>query len=110
MQILTIIPAWVWLFISAIFFAGGEYLSKHFALAPSINMASLVVVIYSLGVLAWLPAIFQKNQLAITGTIWLLLGLAATVSIGLFVFGERLSILQIIGLVFAFISVALLSL
>ena len=105
-----ILPAWIWLLISVIFFAGGEYLSKQFALTPSISMVAIVVSVYALGSLLWLPAIFQKNQLAITGTLWLLIGLAATVSIGLFVFGERLSLLQTIGLVFAFISVALLSL
>jgi len=110
MQIFTVIPAWAWLLLSALCFAGGEYLSKRFALAPSALLAALTVGVYALGTLSWLPAIFQKNQLAITGTIWLLLGLVATVSIGLIVFGEHLSPLQWVGLVFAFISIALLSL
>ena len=34
MVIFTIFPAWVWIIISGIFFAAGEFLSKEFALNP----------------------------------------------------------------------------
>jgi hypothetical protein len=42
----------VWLIISALFFAFGEYLSKKFALAPSLSYVVAMVLVYSLGVLS----------------------------------------------------------
>jgi hypothetical protein len=96
MNLITGIPAMVWLIGSAIFFAFGEFLSKKFALAPSLHYVVIIVVIYTLGVLAWLPAILQKNQLSIVGSIWS-------------VFREKLNTIGIIGIIFAVIAIALLS-
>ena len=39
----------VWLILSGIFFAIGEFLSKKFALNPSIILVVLIIVIYSIG-------------------------------------------------------------
>ncbi|MCX6723082.1 MAG: hypothetical protein NT094_03360 [Candidatus Staskawiczbacteria bacterium] len=99
----------VWLTLSAVFFAIGEFMSKKFALNPKTMLAGILAV-YSLGVLAWLPAILQKNQLSIVGAIWSVLSLLTTVLIGLLVFGERLSSVGILGIITAVIAVALLSL
>ncbi len=71
-----------WLVLSALFFAFGEFLSKKFALSPKITLVFLIILVYSLGTLAWLPAILQKNQLSIVGTIWSVMSLLATVLIG----------------------------
>jgi len=91
-------------------FAGGEFLSKKFALNPKISLVVLILIIYSLGVLAWLPAIMQKNQLSIVGAIWSVMSLLATVLIGLLIFGEKLNVIGIIGIVAVMVAVALLSL
>jgi len=99
----------VWLIISAVFFAFGEFFSKKFALTPSLFYVITVVVIYSLGVLAWLPAILQKNQLSIVGSIWSVLSLMATVLIGVLIFREKLNTIGIIGIILAAIAIALLS-
>ncbi len=99
----------IWLIISALFFAFGEFLSKKFALAPSLSYIILIVAIYALGTLAWLPAILQRNQLSIVGSIWSVLSLVATVSIGVLIFGEKLNIVGIVGIIFAAIAIALLS-
>ena len=109
MKILLAVPYIVWLVLSALCFATGEFLSKKFALAPSWGYVFIILVPYTLGVLAWLPAILIKNQLSIVGAIWSVLSLAATVLIGVLIFSEKLSMLGIIGLVLAFISVLLLS-
>ncbi|OGF31190.1 hypothetical protein A3H09_02420 [Candidatus Falkowbacteria bacterium RIFCSPLOWO2_12_FULL_45_13] len=63
-----------------------------------------------MGVLAWLPAIMQKNQLSIVGAIWSVMSLLATVLIGLLIFGEKLNVIGIIGVVAVMVAVALLSL
>lgn len=110
MNLVTGIPAMIWLIISALFFAFGEFLSKKFALAPSLYYVVAVVVIYALGALAWLPAILQKNQLSIVGAIWSVMSLMATVLIGILIFGEKLNAIGIFGIIFAVISIVLLSL
>ncbi|OGG56788.1 hypothetical protein A3D71_01135 [Candidatus Kaiserbacteria bacterium RIFCSPHIGHO2_02_FULL_55_20] len=110
MKFLFFFPYIAWLILSALFFAFGEYLSKKFALAPSFSYVALIVGIYALGTLAWLPAILQKNQLSIVGAIWSVMSLLATVVIGVAIFGEHLNTLAIIGLVLGFLSILLLSL
>ena len=99
----------IWLIVSALFFAFGEFLSKKFALTPSLSYIILIVAIYALGTLSWLPAILQKNQLSIVGSIWSVLSLVATVSIGILIFGEKLNVAGIVGIIFAAIAIALLS-
>lgn len=109
MHLILSIPAIVWLIGSAIFFAIGEFLSKKFALAPSFSYVIIIIVVYSFGVLAWLPAILQKNQLSIVGTIWSVLSLLTTVMIGILIFGEKLNVIGIVGIIFAIVAVILLS-
>ena len=98
-----------WLILSATFFAIGEFWSKKFALNPKFFYVILVVVIYSFGTLAWLPAILQKNSLSIAGTIWSVMSLFATVLIGVLIFGERLSVVGIAGMITAVVAIVLLS-
>ncbi len=110
MNFILTIPAMIWLIASAIFFAFGEFLSKKFALAPSFGYVVTIVIVYAIGTLAWLPAILQKNQLSIVGAIWSVLSLMATVLIGVLIFKESLSLIGILGIIFAVVAVALLSL
>ena len=100
----------MWLIISALFFAFGEFLSKKFALAPSFSYVVSIMFVYSLGVMSWLPAILQKNHLSIVGAMWSVLSLVATILIGTIVFDEKLSGIAVIGLALAIVSVFLLSL
>jgi multidrug transporter EmrE-like cation transporter len=110
MNFLFLIPSWGWLIISALFFAAGEYTSKRFALNPSWVFVLFVLIAYGISELTWLPAILEKNKLAITGTIWSVLSLFMTCLIGILIFKERLNTLSIFGLFFAIIAVTLLSL
>ncbi len=109
MKFILSINYFYWLIISALFFAAGEFLSKKFALEPKWTSVAFVLIAYMLGILSWLPAILQKNQLSIVGVIWSVLSLLATVLIGVFIFSEKLSVLGVIGVVTAFISIVLLS-
>ena len=103
------LPAFFWLTLSAAFFAVGEYLSKKFAIHPDLNGVVFICAAYLLGTLAWLPAIVRTNQLASTGTAWLLLSMIATLGIGLGVFHEKLNSLQIAGVVLAAVALVLLN-
>jgi len=98
-----------WLILSALFFAVGEFLSKKFALGPKFIYVALMLITYSLGVLAWLPAILQRNSLSIVGTMWSVLSLLTTILIGVLIFGEKIGTLGIIGMVTAVVSIILLS-
>ena len=98
-----------WLVLSALFFAVGEFWSKKFAITPKVSYVILVVMIYALGTLAWLPAILQKNSLSIAGTIWSVMSLFATVLIGVLLFGEKLTAVGIVGMIVAVIAIVLLS-
>ena len=109
MSFILSIPAIVWLVISALFFACGEFLSKKFAIHPSVYLVVAVVVIDAISTLAWLPAILQKNQLSIVGAMWSVLSLLTTVLIGLIIFREHLNLTAILGIIFAFIAIGLLS-
>ncbi len=110
MKFLLSINYIVWLVISALFFAVGDFFSKKFALSPKITYIVFVLLAYSICSLTWLPAILQKNQLSIVGTIWSVMSLVATIAIGVIIFGEKLSTLGIIGIAVALVSIILLSL
>lgn len=109
MKFLLYIPAIAWLLASAVFFAMGEYLSKRWGAHPSWSLTAIVVIVYALGTLSWLPALLHKNQLAIMGTIWLLLAVIATVTIGVFVYREHLTSLQLLGVALALVAMTLLN-
>ena len=86
----------VWLVVSAVFFAAGEFLSKKFALSPKLSTVIYILLAYSIGVLAWLPAILQKNQLN-CGTFWAV-KFAYHNIIGLVIF-EKLNLSGAIGII-----------
>ena len=110
MAIFTIIPFWVWIILSAVFFAFGEFLSKKFALNPGWVLFIMFLVVDIISAAAWIPAIFEKSQLSTTGVIWSIVSLLATVTIGVLAFNEKLTLIQSAGIVMGLISVTLLSL
>lgn len=108
MRLLLAIPAWGWLLLSAAGFTMGEYASKKWSMHPSLPFTFGVVAIYSLSNFAWLPVLLHKNQISLMGTLWLVLATVATVGVGVFVFGEKLSSLQWVGVGLALGALALL--
>lgn len=101
MKFLIFIPAIVWLIISALFNAAGDYFSKFWAEKPSIILVAAVILSYVLSSLTWLPALLHKNHIATMGTLWFLLGTAAVVIVGVLVFGETLTMNHWIGIMLA---------
>jgi len=70
----------------------------------------MLLAMYLAGACFWIPALKQKPDLAVTGTLWSVMTLLMTVAIGVIIFAETLAPHQIIGIVFAVVAVALLSL
>jgi drug/metabolite transporter (DMT)-like permease len=103
--------AYLWMLLSAVAFAGGEYLSKIWAMKPACDW-SLVLwinVCYLASGLFWLPAIWQTKTLAATGTFCSVLYMILTVAVGVGLCGERLTEDKWVGLVAAAAAIALLS-
>lgn len=107
--LVSFIPVWIWLILSALSFAAGEYASKKFALSPSGTSVLLTILLYAGSSLFWLPAILKTNQLALTGILWLLLAMIATVGMGVLMFGEPLLWYHWIGIIMAIFAIVLLA-
>lgn len=75
---------------------------------PSLPFTFGVVAIYSLSTFTWLPVLLHKNQIALMGTLWLVLATVATVGIGTLVFGETLSAMQWVGVALTLVALILL--
>ena len=102
------IPAIIWLLASVILFGFGEYFSKYWATRPDFWRAFWALLAYVLATFAWLPVLLHKNHLSTMGTAWLALGVVATIGIGLFIFHEKITFLQWLGIVLALIALGLL--
>ena len=109
MRFLLSIHYLVWLVISSVFFAWGEYFSKRFGLTPSVHLVLMIFLVNAFCTLTWLVAIVQRNELGVVGVIWSVLSMLVTVLVGVIVFGERPSIVGIAGIIMAMIAVVLLS-
>ncbi len=108
-KFLVVFPPFVWLMLSASFYAGGEYFSKLWAINPTVGTSVQVVMCYSFAALTWLPALLHKNEITIMGASWLLLATVVTVIIGFFVFSESLTYLHWVGVGLACTAMVLLS-
>ena len=100
----------LWLLLSVAFFAVGEYFSKSWALNPSWNKALILISMYVLGTVSWLPAIYKGQIISVVGTMWSVMSLLTTLFIGVVIFHETLTPVQIVGVLFAAIAIVLLSL
>lgn len=89
------------------FYGAGEYFSKRFALTHSVWYVVLGVLGYAIGSLLWFPALMLRNELLVMDTIWKVLACAITVVLAMFVFHERLTVMQWIGVALVFIGVLL---
>ncbi len=108
-KFLVVFPPFVWLMLSASFYALGEYFSKLWAISPTVGISLQVLMCYSFAALTWLPALLHKNQITIMGASWLLLATFAGVIIGCFVFNENLTFSHWLGVSLACTAMVLLS-
>jgi multidrug transporter EmrE-like cation transporter len=103
------VSPFIYLTLSALCFACGEYASKIYAMQQTPTRLLLLFFAYNAGVVLWIPAIVETNKLAIIGAIWSVLSLFATVMIGVLLFGEQLTPSNWVGVVLAAIAVYLLA-
>lgn len=104
MNLLLIIPAIVWLLLSGLLNALGEYLSKTWGNNPSWRLVAMVAAAYALSSIVWPPAMLHKNKLSTMGTAWLLIATILTLFLGVVVFDEHLSGQQLVGVFLAVVA------
>ncbi len=109
MHVISCVPAWGWLLISALFVGAGDFLAKKFGMHPTAGAAVIAVAVYSVGTITWLPVLLKHNELARMGMIWYVLTMIATVVIGVGVFHEALLVRHWAGIVLAVAGLVLLS-
>jgi multidrug transporter EmrE-like cation transporter len=97
------------LLVAMVFYGFGEFFSKMFANTSLSKFGFLALLFYMLNASCFLPAIKKFNSLSILGTIWNIGYMIITLFVGIFIFGESLTTLQIIGIIFGIISIVLLS-
>lgn len=100
----------VWLVISSICYAIGGYFSKKYALSQDTFLLICLLIAYNIGSITWIPAICQKSDLALVGTLWAVLSSLITIIVGIVIFQESITLLNGIGIFFAIISIIFLSL
>ena len=108
METLTLLPVWGWLAISALFYTGGEYFSEQIILHPSWHNYAILIVLDVLSITSWLPALYEKNNLAVTGTLWLIFALVSTALLGIIIFSEAVTLRLVTGIILAGVVVVLL--
>jgi hypothetical protein len=100
---------WVWFTLSSMGYAMGEILSKRWANNPSIMGAVYIFLAYGFCTLLWLPTMICRNQLIINSIIYIILASIATIIVGLG-FAERITAMNIVGIMFGVVGVILMSL
>jgi multidrug transporter EmrE-like cation transporter len=100
---------WSILLLAMIFYGVGEYCCKCFANNGRYTNMVVALIFYSFNTLLFLSCLSKFNSLTILGTIWNLGYLLITLALGLFVFGEAITMKQEIGIIFGAIAVVLLS-
>lgn len=100
---------WHWILFAMVFYTIGEYYAKKFGNTSDIRFAVVAWVGYAINAMFFFPAISKYNSLSILGTLWNVFYVIITLFIGIVVFKETLAATQVVGLVFAFIAIILLS-
>jgi multidrug transporter EmrE-like cation transporter len=99
-----------WLMLSILFEVLGDIGVKIASGNGGIIAWGLTMLCYNAMLVAWFMAIQRAKLITIPGTIWLTCGQLALIIVGCGLFKEHLSHWQMIGIVFALISLILLSL
>jgi multidrug transporter EmrE-like cation transporter len=95
--------------VASVFYGFGEYYSKIYANTASIKALLTSLGFYNLTSLCFFPAIKRMNSLSVLGTIWNVAYMIVTIFLGVVVFGEVLTTLQIIGIILGIAAIICLS-
>ena len=84
--------------IAMVFYFIGEILSKYYANTSYLKWAVLAVLSDLIVYILWLPALQQKNSIALLGTMWTVCFAVISIFVGLIVFREHINGYNYVGL------------
>jgi uncharacterized membrane protein len=87
----------------------GTYHSKIYADTLELKYAILSSIEFLITTISWLVLLSYVNKLAIVGAIWSIVCCFITLFLAFVVFHESITVTQMVGLVFGFISIVLMS-
>jgi multidrug transporter EmrE-like cation transporter len=99
----------LWIAFGMISFGVGEYFSKKYADTSLKSFGIFAWFGWIISSFCFLPSITRYNSLSILGTMWNILYVLITLSVGLIIFREPVTTTQAIGLVLGVIAIVLLT-
>jgi drug/metabolite transporter (DMT)-like permease len=103
------IPIWAYVIFSGILYGAAEYHSKLWGNGRQTwTVGAIVMMLYGISTLGWLGIMAHKNQLFVMGLVWQMMVTVLSAFVGLFLFSEKLSAWQWIGVVMALGAMGLL--
>ncbi len=101
-------PVWLALALSAGAVVAGDYFAKRWSIDRGANRYWIAVVFYLLAAQLYLPTLL-KEGLVITSLIWSLLSTIGFLFVGLVVFKETLTGLQMVGVALGLVAMVILA-
>lgn len=99
--------AYLWVFASASLVIVGDYFAKLWSTNLSTWAYVATLISYAVGSALYMPVLL-KEDLVTTALVWSLLNIIGFTFVGLYIFGEHISITQTIGICFGIVAVILL--
>lgn len=98
------LPLWLLIAFSSGFTILADILAKYWSINPEKTVWLVVAgLIYCAGAFVYMPTLL-KESLIVTSVLWTLLSTGGFILAGLFLFDEKLSNWQLMGLIFGIIS------
>ncbi len=101
-------PVWLWLVLGAAAVVGGDYFAKRWSIDRRAYLFWIAVAFYLLGAQFYLPSLL-KEGLVITSLVWSLLSTIGFLFVGLVVFKETLTGLQMVGVGLGLVAMVILA-
>ena len=108
LDIFSKVPVTVLLLISALFVIAGDFFAKYWSVHRGWLLFVIAFITYSLSGFFYIPTLLREG-LVVTALMWTLLATIGFVLIGLLIFKESLTPLQIIGVITGIISLMILN-
>lgn len=108
LEIMSHIPVWMLLMLSAASVIVGDFMAKYWSTNQRPIIFFLSILGYFFSGFFYIPTLLREG-LVVTSIIWSLLSIVGFIFIGLVIFDEILTTIQIIGIVFGIISFIILT-
>ncbi len=102
-------PVWVLLCLAAISVVAGDVLAKYWSTNLKSVFYFLALIAYAFSGFFYIPTLLREG-LVITSVIWSILSIIGFLAVGILIFKETLTSLQIVGVIFGILALVILKL